>query len=124
MEVVNDVGTPDDARTVPTDRERMRTRFADSIDGLTGGLAATCALTVTAVSDATNALLDADLTLAERVIDASGALENDATTWEQRAFSLLPLQAPSRMICVSWSAASCCRRPTTHGWTRRAHSRE
>ncbi|WP_236580986.1 hypothetical protein [Rhodococcus sp. T7] len=79
---------------MPTDRERMRTRFADSIDGLTGGLAATCALTVTAVSDATNALLDADLTLAERVIDASGALENDATTWEQRAFSLLPLQAP------------------------------
>ncbi|MFF1555660.1 phosphate signaling complex protein PhoU [Rhodococcus erythropolis] len=72
----------------------MRTHFADSLDDLSCGLAAMCALTVTAISGATAALLDADLPTAERVLDANTDLESAAADWEHQAFSLLALQAP------------------------------
>ncbi|MCQ4122501.1 phosphate signaling complex protein PhoU [Rhodococcus tibetensis] len=72
----------------------MRTRFAENIDSLAGELAAMCRLTVTAMREASGALLQADLGLAEHVIDVSSELDAAASRWEQRAFSLLALQAP------------------------------
>jgi len=53
-----------------------------------------CGLTVTAMSEATAALLDADLRTAERVLDANTDLERAASDWEHKSFSLLALQAP------------------------------
>jgi phosphate transport system protein len=72
----------------------MRTHFADSLDDLSCGLASMCGLTVTAMSEATAALLDADLRTAERVLDANTDLDRAASDWEHKAFSLLALQAP------------------------------
>lgn len=72
----------------------MRTHFADSLDDLSCGLASMCGLTVTAMSEATAALLDADLRTAERVLDANTDLERAASDWEHKSFSLLALQAP------------------------------
>ena len=72
----------------------MRTHFADSLDDLAAGLASMCALTVTAIADATTALLDVDLPTAERVLDANTNLDKAAADWEHQAFSLLALQAP------------------------------
>ncbi|MFF1555489.1 phosphate signaling complex protein PhoU [Rhodococcus erythropolis] len=72
----------------------MRTHFADSIDDLSRGLASMCALTVTAMTGATTALLDADLATAERVLDANTDLDMAAADWEHKALSLLALQAP------------------------------
>ena len=72
----------------------MRTHFADSLDDLSCGLASMCGLTVTAMSEATAALLDADLRTAERVLDANTDVERAASDWEHKSFSLLALQAP------------------------------
>ncbi|MFC0453313.1 phosphate signaling complex protein PhoU [Rhodococcus jostii] len=72
----------------------MRTRFAENLDSLAGDLAGMCRLSVTAMSEASDALLQADLELAEHVIDVSGELDDAAAHWEKRAFALLALQAP------------------------------
>ncbi|MBT2271633.1 phosphate signaling complex protein PhoU [Rhodococcus qingshengii] len=72
----------------------MRTHFADNLDDLSRGLASMCALTVTAMAGATTALLDADLAVSERVLDANAELDWAAADWEHKAFSLLALQAP------------------------------
>lgn len=72
----------------------MRTRFSENLDSLARDLAEICRLAVTAMDKASRALLDADLELAEEVIDMGSSFDEAAAHWEQRAFALLALQAP------------------------------
>ncbi|SDH14540.1 phosphate transport system protein [Rhodococcus triatomae] len=64
------------------------------MERLSGELAQMCAASETAMSDATEALLDVSLAAAERAIGSTDELDRAAAEWERSAFSLLALQSP------------------------------
>jgi phosphate transport system protein len=72
----------------------MRDAYTDQLDELAGALAGMCDDVATAMEKATRALLDADLKLAEQVIDEDLKIDEIRHTAEEKAFALLVLQAP------------------------------
>ena len=72
----------------------MRTTFHEQLDALLTQLSALCRLTEVALTQATHALLEADLTTAEQVITDHDLLQSLAQRCEERAVTLLALQAP------------------------------
>ncbi|MFE9319941.1 phosphate signaling complex protein PhoU [Nocardia sp. NPDC052278] len=72
----------------------MRTRFHENLDRLAAQLQAMCQLDRTAVATGTNALLRADLELAEQAIDICRDLDTQRDDCEHAAVTLLALQAP------------------------------
>lgn len=72
----------------------MRTAFHEQLDSLTETLSQMCGLAGAAMERATQALLQADLTIAEKVIGDHQHLVRMRTGAEEAAFVLLALQAP------------------------------
>lgn len=72
----------------------MRTQYHEQLDSLTDQLGAMCDLAGTAMERATQALLQADLVLAEQVITDHDQISALSTRAEESAFVLLALQAP------------------------------
>jgi hypothetical protein len=72
----------------------VRTTFHEQLDALLAQLSALCRLTEVALAQATHALLDADLRTAEQVITDHDLTQALAQRCEERAVSLLALQAP------------------------------
>lgn len=72
----------------------MRTVFHERLDSLTQALGEMCGLAGTAMERATEALLEADLVLAEQVIADHEQLIGLQGKAEQAALALLALQAP------------------------------
>ena len=72
----------------------MRTGFHDQLAALTETLSQMCGLAGAAMERATQALLQADLVLAEQVITNHDELSRMQTQAEEAAFILLALQAP------------------------------
>jgi phosphate transport system protein len=72
----------------------MRTKFHEQLDALTDRLASMCHLAGEAVESATDALIRADLALAERVFDLTEQIERLHGPCEEQAMALLALQAP------------------------------
>lgn len=72
----------------------MRSDYHDRLDALTTGLADMCGLAATAIERATDGLLHADLSIAERVISDHDDLVERKAALEEAAFILLALQAP------------------------------
>lgn len=81
----------------------MRMKFHEQLDALTDRLASMCRLAGDAVRAATEALVLADLPLAERVFDLNDQIEELRGPCEDLAMALLALQARWRVICVRWS---------------------
>jgi phosphate transport system protein len=72
----------------------MRDAYTEQLDELAGALAGMCDDVATAMEKATRALLDADLKLAEQVIDEDLKIDEIRHGAEEKAFALLVLQAP------------------------------
>jgi phosphate transport system protein len=72
----------------------MRELFHDQLESIFGDLAAICAQVEEAVRSATEALLTGDAEIAERVISADVVIDEARVRVEDKAFSLLSLQAP------------------------------
>ncbi|MGV0070429.1 phosphate signaling complex protein PhoU [Mycobacterium colombiense] len=72
----------------------MRTGFHHQLDTLTDQLADMCAIAAEAISQASEALLETDLTTAESVIARHGSIVALDAHVEETAFALLALQAP------------------------------
>ncbi len=72
----------------------MRTAFHDQLEALNSTLGDMCGIAGVAMEHATQALLQADLLLAEQVITDHERLLAMRTKVEERAFILLALQAP------------------------------
>jgi phosphate transport system protein len=72
----------------------MRTVYHEELSGLRAGLAEMCGLAADAMADATEALLGADLTLAEKVIDEHDRIASLSRRSEETALKLLALQQP------------------------------
>jgi phosphate transport system protein len=72
----------------------MRTAFHEQLDSLTEMLSNMCGLAGLAMDRATQALLEADLAMAEQVISDHDRLAQMQTRVEEAAFALLALQAP------------------------------
>lgn len=72
----------------------MRAAYTEQLSDLTGELAAMCGLTEVAMQLSTQALLQADLALAEQVISENDRIDDMRTACEEKAFALLALQAP------------------------------
>lgn len=72
----------------------MRTAYHDQLDALTQQLAEMCRMAGVAMERATQALLQADLTLAEQVISDHEQISASSARAEETAFVLLALQAP------------------------------
>ncbi|OBC16385.1 phosphate transport system regulatory protein PhoU [Mycobacterium sp. 852013-50091_SCH5140682] len=72
----------------------MRTQYHEQLDSLTDQLGTMCELAGTAMERATQALLQADLVLAEQVITDHDQISALSTRAEESAFVLLALQAP------------------------------
>jgi phosphate transport system protein len=72
----------------------MRTAFHEQLDALTRSIGDMCGLAGTTMQHATQALVDADIVLAETVIRDHQNLVIQATEAESDAFTLLALQAP------------------------------
>ncbi|MXG90001.1 phosphate signaling complex protein PhoU [Nocardioides flavescens] len=72
----------------------MRELFHDELDSVFVDLAAICSQVEAAVAGATEALLSGDAELAERVISGDAAIDQAREDVEEKAFSLLSLQAP------------------------------
>jgi phosphate transport system protein len=72
----------------------MRTAFHQQLDSLTEMLSNMCGLAGLAMDRATQALLQADLAMAEQVITDHDQLAHMQTRAEEAAFALLALQAP------------------------------
>jgi len=72
----------------------MRVAYTEQLSDLAGQLAAMCGLTELAMQRATQALLEADLALAEQVISDDDHIDELAVACEDKAFALLALQAP------------------------------
>lgn len=72
----------------------MREVYQGQLDELTDELAAMSALVAKAMEHATRALLEADLSLAEQVIDEDVRVDEAYERCEEQAFGLLALQAP------------------------------
>lgn len=73
---------------------KMRTGFHQQLDTLTDQLADMCAMAAAAISQASEALLEADLTTAESVIARHRSIVALEAHVEETAFALLALQAP------------------------------
>lgn len=72
----------------------MRTAFHQQLDALTASIADICQLAGSAMQKATQALLQADLVLAEEVISCHDDIVLRAHRLEEAAFTVLALQAP------------------------------
>ena len=72
----------------------MRMKFHEQLDALTDRLASMCHLAGEAIEVATDALVRADLPLAERVFDLNEQIEALRGPCEEQALALLALQAP------------------------------
>lgn len=72
----------------------MRQMYDEQLRDLRAGLADVCALTKPAITQATRALLDEDLTAAEHVVGLSDEIAQHADDLEKQVFSLIALQAP------------------------------
>ena len=72
----------------------MRTAYHEQLDALTGQLGDMCGLAGVAMERATQALLQADLVLAEQVITDHEQMTAMSARAEESAFVLLALQAP------------------------------
>jgi phosphate transport system protein len=72
----------------------MRTAFHEQLESLTANLSQMCALAGLAMERATQALLHADLIVAERVISDHDHLARMQADAEATAFALLALQSP------------------------------
>ncbi len=72
----------------------MRTAYHDQLDELNEILGEMCELAGAAMARATQALLQADLAVAEEVITDNEKMSGLSATAEERAFALLALQAP------------------------------
>jgi phosphate transport system protein len=72
----------------------MRTAYHEQLDALNGQLAEMCRLAGIAMERATQALLQADLVLAEQVIGDHEKIMASSARAEETAFVLLALQAP------------------------------
>lgn len=72
----------------------MRTAYHEQLDALTQQLAEMCRMAGVAMERATQALLQADLVLAEQVIGDHEKLVSASARAEEAAFVLLALQAP------------------------------
>jgi phosphate transport system protein len=72
----------------------MGTAFHQQLDTLTRSIGDMCGFAGTAMQQATQALLDADIVLAETVISDHQSLVFQAAQTESDAFTLLALQAP------------------------------
>ena len=72
----------------------MRIAFQDKLASLTETLSQMCGLAGAAMEGATQALLQADLVLAEQVISNHDQLSRMQTQAEEAAFVLLALEAP------------------------------
>jgi phosphate transport system protein len=72
----------------------MRTAFREQLDSLGETLSQMCGLAGLAMEGATQALLEADLTMAEVVITSHARLAQMRSEAEDAAFVLLALQAP------------------------------
>jgi phosphate transport system protein len=87
----------------------MRGRFAGELEQLGVQLGAMCAVATAAMRDATRALLDSDLRLAEQVIGVEEQLHLLREECERHAMALLALQAPVardlRLVITSIQAA-------------------
>ncbi|MFR9804826.1 phosphate signaling complex protein PhoU [Pseudonocardia sp. RS010] len=72
----------------------MRDAYTEQLDELADALAGMCDGVALAMEKATRALLDADLRLAEQVIDEDVRIDEIRHSAEEKAFALLVLQAP------------------------------
>ena len=72
----------------------MRAAFHEQLDALTRSIGDMCGLAGTAMQQATQSLLEADIVLAEIVVSDQGNLAIQAARAESDAFTLLALQAP------------------------------
>jgi phosphate transport system protein len=72
----------------------MRRVYHEKLEGLTSSIAELCGLAGAAMECATQALLQADLRLAEKVITDYDHIASGATAAEREAITLLALQAP------------------------------
>ncbi|RRO13156.1 phosphate signaling complex protein PhoU [Saccharopolyspora rhizosphaerae] len=72
----------------------MREVYQEQLGMLTDVLASMSAMVGTAMERATKSLLEADLTLAEQVIDEDALVDEARSRAEEYAFGLLALQAP------------------------------
>jgi phosphate transport system protein len=72
----------------------MRTAYHEQLDQLTAALGEMCGLAGDAMERATQALLQADLALAEQVISDNDRITQMSVHAEEAAFVLLALQAP------------------------------
>ena len=72
----------------------MRTAFHEQLDAFTRNIGDMCGLAGTAMQQATQALLDADIVLAETVISDHHNFVIQTAQAESDAFTLLALQAP------------------------------
>ena len=72
----------------------MRTAYHEQLDALTNQLAEMCRMSGIAMERATQALLQADLVLAEQVIGDHEKISAASARAEEAAFVLLALQAP------------------------------
>jgi phosphate transport system protein len=72
----------------------MREVYQGQLGELTEELASMATLVTSAMEHATQALLEADLTLAEQVIDEDVRVDEARARCEEQAFGLLALQAP------------------------------
>ncbi|MEE6170276.1 MULTISPECIES: phosphate signaling complex protein PhoU [unclassified Mycolicibacterium] len=72
----------------------MRTDFHQQLDDLKAGIAGLCERTGSAMVDATKALLQADLSIAEAAIGRYADITRECTLLETDAFTILARQAP------------------------------
>ncbi|HET6499938.1 MAG TPA: phosphate signaling complex protein PhoU [Amycolatopsis sp.] len=72
----------------------MREAYHVELEELAGNLAEMSAQVATAMERATQALLGADLALAEQVIGDDSKIDDQRATCEEEAYALLALQAP------------------------------
>src|ERR1700682_500027 len=72
----------------------VRTAFHEQLEGLAASIAEMCGLAGASMERGTQAVLQADLLLAEQVITDYEGIVLRAAAAEERAFSVLALQAP------------------------------
>src|SRR6476661_3548548 len=74
--------------------DSVRDAYQDKLDQLATSLASACELVADALDKATQALLHADLQLAEQVISDDARIDDFRAAAEEQVFALLALQAP------------------------------
>jgi phosphate transport system protein len=72
----------------------VRENYNEQLVEIRADLADMCTLAEKAMASATQALLTADLALAEETISSRERIDELATAWEHKAFSVLALQSP------------------------------